>query len=94
MSQPYTPNFHDSKIHQNVEIRNTVNFRDKIFVITQRFCYFNKMCSSTRIVSKREMPRVEIQSCIRECFMFLWQLWSFLQAYLFIQSSFVHFCQY
>ena len=62
------------KFRENVEIGNKVNFRDKIFVITEKFhdfinttCDFTPPAFSARlnmIPSRREIPCMEIQSCI------------------------------
>ena len=35
------------KFRENVEIGNKVNFRDKIFIITEKFCDFKTACNFT-----------------------------------------------
>ena len=85
------------KFRENVEISNKVNFRDyaKDFVILRpRIILFRPLTQHDhdRIASKREMPRVEIQPCIKEFHVYkARQLLSFLQApvYFYGPLSFV-----
>ena len=89
------------KIRENVEISNKVNFRDysKDFMILRpRVVLLCPLTQHDRITSKREMPRVKIQSFIKEFHVYkAWQLMYFLQAYtihgplsfLFVSTSFV-----
>ena len=56
MALPYSSKF--SWFKNFLKMLKKVNFRDKIFVITQRFLDFKTMCSSTQIASKREMLHV------------------------------------
>ena len=61
------------KFRENVEIGNKVNFRDKIFMITEKNVMILRplvislllLSQHDQIPSRREIPHMEIQSCIR-----------------------------
>ena len=74
------------KFHENVEISNKVNFRDyskDLVKIRPRVVLLRPLTQHdrNRMASKIEMPRVEIQSCIKEFHVYkARQLLSFLQV--------------
>ena len=75
------------KFGENVEISYKLNFRDysKVFVILRpRVVLLCPLTQHDRIASKREMPRVEIQSFIKEFHVYkARKLLYFLQEYTF-----------
>ena len=84
------------KFCENVEISNKLNFREKNFRDFKATCSSTPPTYSARTNSvKREMPRVEIQSFIKEFHVYkARQLLYFLQEYTFLRSSFVPFRQH
>ena len=86
------------KFRENVEISNKVNFRDysKVSVILRpRVVLPRPLTQLDRIASKREMPRVEIQSFIKKFLVYKARQLSvvFSSGVYFLRSSFVPFHQ-